>query len=78
MSGQEPQLENAIAIIGMAGRFPQARTLDRFWENLRQGVESVRRIPEEDLLAAGVSPATLRDSSYVPVAGVLEEVDLFD
>ena len=78
MSSEEPRLENAVAIVGMAGRFPQAKTLERFWDNLRHGVESVRRIPEADLLAAGVSPATLRDPSYVPVAGVLEEVDLFD
>ena len=27
---------DGIAIIGMAGRFPQAPTLQRFWENLRQ------------------------------------------
>ena len=34
--------ENAIgiAIIGMAGRFPGAPALERFWENLRDGVES--------------------------------------
>ena len=28
-----------IAIIGMAGRFPGAHTLDQFWENLAVGVE---------------------------------------
>jgi amino acid adenylation domain-containing protein len=78
MSSEEPRLENAVAIIGMAGRFPEAATLEQFWDNLRHGVESVRRIPEADLLAAGVSLATLRDPSYVPVAGVLGEVDLFD
>ncbi|HEX2225428.1 MAG TPA: type I polyketide synthase, partial [Thermoanaerobaculia bacterium] len=78
MSQEEPRLENAVAIIGMAGRFPQARTLEQFWDNLRHGVESVRPIPEADLLAAGVSPATLRDPSYVPRTGILEDVDLFD
>jgi len=30
-----------VAIIGMAGRFPQASNLQRFWENLCQGIESV-------------------------------------
>src|SRR5215210_8060877 len=71
-------MDNAIAIIGMAGRFPQARTLDRFWENLRTGVESIRPIPDEDLLAAGVPPAHLRDPGYVRATGLLEDVDLFD
>ena len=31
-----------IAIIGMAGRFPGARNVTEFWENLRNGVESIR------------------------------------
>jgi acyl transferase domain-containing protein len=30
-----------IAIIGMAGRFPGARDIEAFWNNLRDGVESV-------------------------------------
>ena len=71
-------MDNAIAIIGMAGRFPQARTLDRFWENLRNGIESIRPVSDEDLLAAGVPPAHLSDPGYVRATGLLEEVDLFD
>ena len=27
----------AIAIVGMAGRFPGARNVDEFWRNLRDG-----------------------------------------
>jgi amino acid adenylation domain-containing protein len=78
MSSEESHLETAIAVIGMAGRFPEAGTLERFWRNLREGVESVRPIPEEALLAAGVSAATLSDPAYVRSAGVLEGIDLFD
>ena len=78
MHSDEPRVENAIAIIGMAGRFPQAATLERFWDNLRNGVESIRAIPEEDLLAAGISASTLRDPGYVRAAGVLADIDLFD
>ena len=33
---------SAIAIVGMAGRFPGARNLREFWQNLRDGVESIR------------------------------------
>lgn len=34
--------EAAIAIVGMAGRFPGAGDLESFWANLVAGVESVR------------------------------------
>jgi len=78
MDAEEPRLENAIAIVGMAGRFPQAATLERFWDNLRHGVESIRPIPEAELLAAGITPASLRDPGYVRASGVLDDVDLFD
>ncbi|MCF4970216.1 AMP-binding protein, partial [Nostoc sp. CMAA1605] len=30
-----------IAIIGMAGRFPGAKNIDSFWENLKNGVETI-------------------------------------
>jgi amino acid adenylation domain-containing protein len=70
--------ENAIAILGMAGRFPGARDLDQLWDNLRQGVESIRSLNDEELLAAGVLPATLHDPQYVRSGGFLEEIDLFD
>ncbi|MFJ9773636.1 amino acid adenylation domain-containing protein [Kitasatospora sp. NPDC101157] len=36
-----------IAIIGVAGRYPQADDVDAFWRNLRAGVDSVEEIPGE-------------------------------
>ena len=70
--------ENAVAILAMAGRLPGARDLDDFWKNLRQGIESLRSLTDEELLAAGVLPATLNDPRYVRSAGVVEGIDLFD
>lgn len=32
---------NAVAIVGMAGRFPGAKNVDEFWRNLRDGTESI-------------------------------------
>jgi len=78
MSQDHGDLESAIAILSMAGRLPGAHDLDSFWENLRQGVESIRQLTDEELLAAGVLPATLTDPRYVRSAGVVEEIDLFD
>ena len=69
---------NDIAVIGMAGRFPGAPGLEAFWANLRGGVESVRAFSDEELLAAGESPALLRDPAYVKAGAVLDDIDKFD
>ena len=46
--------ESCVAIIGMSGRFPDANTLEQFWRNLRDGVDSVRALSDEELRQAGV------------------------
>ncbi|MGH9241589.1 MAG: SDR family NAD(P)-dependent oxidoreductase [Vicinamibacterales bacterium] len=72
-----PSVES-IAIIGVAGRFPGAPDVDRFWSNLRDGVETIRRFSGEELIAAGVPPSVLDDPHYVPARGALADPDLFD
>jgi polyketide synthase PksN len=37
----------AIAIVGMSGTFPMANDLDAFWDNLLEGKDCIREIPEE-------------------------------
>ncbi len=76
-SGESNELDG-IAVVGMSGRFPGARDLEAFWENLRAGVESISIFSEEELLAAGVSAEVLREPAYVRAGGALEDVDLFD
>lgn len=36
-----------IAIIGLHGRYPQANTLEEFWENLKAGKDCIEEIPAE-------------------------------
>jgi len=67
-----------IAVIGMACRVPGARTPEEFWGNMRDGVESVTRFTEEELLTAGVDAEVLRDPDYVPASAVIEGADEFD
>jgi acyl transferase domain-containing protein len=67
-----------IAVIGMAGRFPGARNLDEFWQNLLRGVESVTFFSDEELLRAGVEPALLDEADYVKAGAVIEDAELFD
>lgn len=68
----------AIAIVGMAGRFPGARNVAEFWQNLRDGVEAVRPFSDVELLAAGVSADELAHPEYVKAGVVLEDLDMFD
>jgi len=70
--------ENAVAVIGMAGRFPGSENLQQFWSNLSSGVESISRFSDEELLAAGVSPQLLACADYVKAAPMLDGIDLFD
>jgi acyl transferase domain-containing protein/acyl carrier protein len=67
-----------VAIIGMSGRFPGARNIDEFWENLRDGVESIISFSPEELGAAGVDQSELANPAYVPAGAVIDDIDLFD
>ncbi len=68
----------AIAIVGMACRFPGAPDLDSFWRNLADGVESVVTLDEATLIAAGVAPHELANPRYVRASGSLDDVTRFD
>ncbi|CAG0936137.1 polyketide synthase 7 [Thermoflexales bacterium] len=70
--------DNAIAIVGMAGRFPGARDLEQFWQNLAAGQESIAFFTKEELLAAGVDPTLVDHPHYVHANGLLENADFFD
>ena len=69
---------NAIAVIGMAGRFPGARSVLEFWRNLRGGVESIVDLSDEDLIGAGVGEKALAHRSYVRRAALLPGLEEFD
>ena len=69
---------NAIAIVGMAGRFPGAASVSEFWRNLRDGVESIVDLSEDDLIDAGVGEKALANRSYVRRAALLPGIEEFD
>ena len=37
-------LDNGVAIVGLAARFPGASNVEQFWDNLRNGVESLETV----------------------------------
>ncbi len=67
-----------IAVVGMSGRFPGARDVEAFWRNLRDGVCSITFWSDEELAAAGVSPAELADPRYVRAGAVVGGAEDFD
>ncbi|HET8643093.1 MAG TPA: SDR family oxidoreductase [Pseudonocardiaceae bacterium] len=77
-TGDQQTGDRRIAIVGMAGRFPGAPDISSFWRNLRDGVESIARFTEEELIAAGENPDHVRDPAYVPARPVLDDISGFD
>ena len=67
-----------IAIIGMAGTFPDAANTDEFWENIKNGVSSVRHYSTQELIDAGVDENLLGDPDYVKAGTYLEDIEKFD
>jgi acyl transferase domain-containing protein/acyl carrier protein len=68
----------AVAIVGLACRFPGAANADQFWRNLKNGVESISCFTDEELRRSGVDPALWGDPAYIRAKGVLEDIETFD
>jgi amino acid adenylation domain-containing protein len=76
-SQDETLRDEPIAIIGMAGRFPDAPTVEAFWDMLDEGREGIRFFRPDELDPS--IPAALRgDPAYVAARGVLQGVADFD
>lgn len=67
-----------IAIVGMAGKFPGANTIDEFWLNLAAGQESIQILSDQALEKAGVPHSLLKNPRYVKAAGLIDGADQFD
>lgn len=77
---QPPQNETGfeVAVIGMAGRFPGAPDIEHFWENLKNGKETISFFTHEESFEAGVKPQILSNPNYVNARGLLEDQEYFD
>ncbi|PIR11355.1 MAG: hypothetical protein COV52_04440 [Gammaproteobacteria bacterium CG11_big_fil_rev_8_21_14_0_20_46_22] len=71
-------MEDNIAIIGMAGRFPGAKNIDEFWFNIENGVESIVVFDDQELLSSGVPQVLLDNPNYIRAKGYLKNAALFD
>ena len=67
-----------IAIIAIAGKFPGTKDMESFWQNLRDGVEFISWLTDEELIKSGVSLDLLNNPNYVKSSAVLSDIELFD
>lgn len=72
-------VENAIAVVGMACRFPGAADVREFWNLLRGGLEGITRFDVDDLVTnKGADPEVVRRPDFVPAKGVVANSRNFD
>ena len=67
-----------IAIVGMSGRFPGARNIETFWQNLKDGVESRTVFSDDDLRAQDVPSMMLNYPGWVKSGFTLDDIEMFD
>ncbi len=72
--------DNDIAIIGVAGSYPESESLDDFWVNLKQGRDCVTKVPEErwDYENYFGSGDTSNGGKFSKWGGFLKDIDKFD
>ncbi|MBB5769990.1 non-ribosomal peptide synthetase/type I polyketide synthase [Xanthomonas euroxanthea] len=75
-AGRNPQAP--IAIVAMAGRFPDAGDPDALWSNLRAGHEALATFSPAELQANGIAAAVAADPAFVASAALLQDVQSFD
>nr|WP_107909031.1 polyketide synthase [Streptomyces chartreusis] len=68
----------AVAIVGIAGRFPGADDVDSLWAMLLEGREAVQQFTRTELETAGVPSDHMNDPNYRPVAACLADITHFD
>jgi acyl transferase domain-containing protein/acyl carrier protein len=75
MTGPPPQ---TIAVVGMSARFPGARSIAEYWDNLVAGLESITALTPEQLRDAGVPDKVAAQPHYVAARGLVPDHDRFD
>lgn len=69
-----------IAIIGLSGRYPGANNVQEFWQNLKDGRDSITEIPKDrwDHSLYFDEDKSKQGKTYCKWGGFLEGVDQFD
>ncbi|MEO2205376.1 SDR family NAD(P)-dependent oxidoreductase [Paenibacillus pabuli] len=82
-AGSGSQEEEQIAVIGVSGRFPMARNIHEFWDNLKSGTNCITELSEERWSLGGFfnpnrEEALSKQQSFSKWGGFLEGYADFD
>jgi len=75
--GWPDHCDQAIAITGLAGRFPGAASVDDFWQHIRNGDNLIAHLPIKEMQDA-LTPGQRADPAYMTARSILPDVDKFD
>jgi acyl transferase domain-containing protein/thioesterase domain-containing protein len=67
-----------VAVVGLAGRFPRAATVEQFWENLVVGRDCFTQLTVKELIESGVPREVAERPEYVRRCSVIEDPAGFD
>ncbi|WGV58343.1 SDR family NAD(P)-dependent oxidoreductase [Brevibacillus brevis] len=69
-----------VAIIGLSGRYPQAKNVDEFWNRLKEGKNCISEIPKDrwDWQSYFDEEKGKKESMYTKWGGFIDDMDKFD
>jgi len=73
MDHSDTQRPEAVAIIGMSGRFPGAANVEEFWRNLEKGVSSIKTFRLEELEFCHSKADPQNAANYVRARSILDD-----
>ena len=71
------EVDEPIAVIAMAGRFPGANSVEKFWENLLAGNDSISFF-DETTLDTSITEDVRAQPAYIKARGIIEGIENFD
>ncbi|WP_370749217.1 SDR family NAD(P)-dependent oxidoreductase [Eubacterium sp.] len=65
-------------VVGMAGRFPDASSIDELWNNLLDGKRSISHFEKDEFENVLLAEPDGKHNKYVGARGILQDIDKFD
>lgn len=74
----KPASNHEIAIIGMSGAFSGVTSVSEFWQIISNQGSGIKTYTLEECRDLGVNEEVLDNHHYMPVAGIVADIDLVD
>ena len=74
----EAEFDDFVAVVGMAGRFPESPDLNAFWDNLRHGRDCLHTFSDAELDELGIPAHLYQQNNFVRRGTQLDARDDFD